>query len=63
MKRVEAAQEGGGCDVGLAQRPLRPGFLIQLEPAEQACLFLAGRLGGEVVVKPFQKIIIIKTLI
>lgn len=49
--------------MGLAQRPLRPGFLIQLEPAEQACLFLAGRLGGEVVVKPFQKIIIIKTLI
>lgn len=35
---------GRGCDVGLAQRPLRPGFLIQREPASRACLFLAGRL-------------------
>lgn len=50
--------------MGLAQRPLRPGFLIQPESVSRACLFLAGRLvvgvGG---VKPFQKIIIIKTLI
>lgn len=54
--------------MGLAQRPLRPGFLIQPEPAEpEPGLFILGRKAGGGGwgggVKPFQKIIIIKTLI
>lgn len=56
--------EGGGRDWGWP-KGLRLDSYFSQSPRGWACLFLAGRLvlRGRGVVKPFQKIIIIKTLI